>query len=85
MTVICPNAKNKVDANTQRSLIMDCLKETRCPMTPDQIREWLRDRRLGTLTAAQLLTQLRILQKDGKVQHPAISQTCAWTYVPGAR
>lgn len=83
MSIIFPNAKRDTSAGHKRDLILECLKDTRCPMTAEQIREWLIERRLGTFTADAITVQLRQMEKAGTVRNPAPQQTGAWVHVRG--
>lgn len=83
--IIFPNAKRDTSAGHKKDLILEALKETRCAMTAEQIREWLIERRLGTFTTEVIRKQLVQMEKAGTVRHPQPEQTSAWAHVRGTR
>jgi hypothetical protein len=74
MSVINPNA-TRMKAEEQRERILACLRDTRCAMTPLQVRDRLYETRNGSITEKTVAQQLGILLKDGKVEHPGPGNT----------
>ena len=55
-------------AEEKRDMIAACLRDTRCAMTADQIRDWLRDNRRATITEAEIRRQLGIHVTEGRAE-----------------
>lgn len=80
MPVIRPNAV-AMKAEEKRERILNCLKETRCPMTAMQVRDRLYETQHMSITEGEAARQLRLLHAAGKVDHPTPDNTVQFRWV----
>jgi len=74
MPIVATNAK-PLSAADREEMVLQCLKDTRCEMTPLGVREWIQDHKLKSIPEDECRRRLQALTTKGLANHTEGTRT----------